>query len=221
MATTNLIASQVLTIGQTAQSAAFSPTSPLTLLVTATEVVASQIRVVTYNSLGQDVGSVVLNGTGTRKIFLEAYDSPLTVEIACLRGTAIIQVDQVTGAQAFTGQLQTSDFADAAITVAKLGSGAATLPKITFTGLKVLTADGVNSTGGDTQVTLSGTAVGDRVIAIFGHVKAAAGANSFLVPTIPTHFEGTITVTNKIVQKQAAGDLSANTYLFILAPATS
>lgn len=217
MATTNLIASQTLTIGQTARSAAFTPTEPLTLLVTASEVVASQVRVVTYNSFGQDVGSVVLNGTGTRKIFLEGYDSPLTVEIACLRGTAIVQVDQVTGAQALTGQLQTADYADASVTTPKVAPGAATLPKITFTGLKILTADGVDSSGGAAQVTLTGTAVGDRVLMVVGAAKAGFTA------WIPSNskFESVITVVDKIIQPQASGNLTANTYLFILAPATA
>lgn len=110
--------------------------------------------------------------------------------------------------------------ADAEVTTAKLYAGAATLAKITFTGLKILTADGVNSTSADTEVTLAGTAVGDRVVAIFGVVKTDH-AGAWLIPTIGTHFESAITVINKIVQLQAAGDISANTYIFILAPAAS
>ena len=109
-----------------------------------------------------------------------------------------------------------------AVTTTKLGAAAATLPKMDLrTGLKLLAADGVNSTGGDTEVTITGSAVGDRVVAIFGHVKANTGAHTFLIPVVGTTFEATISVVNKIVQKQAAGDLSANTYLFILAPAAA
>lgn len=116
----------------------------------------------------------------------------------------------------------TSKIQDNQVTTAKLAAGAATLPKMDlFTGLKLLAADGVDSSGGNTEVTLTGSAVGDRVVAIFGQIKAETGANSFLIPAIPTHFEGTITVVNKIVQKTAAGNLSANTYLFILAPAAA
>lgn len=107
------------------------------------------------------------------------------------------------------------------VVTAKLGAGAVTPPKMAFTGMKILAADGANSTGGDQQVTLTGTVVGDRVIAIFGHVKANTGAHSFLIQTIGTHFESVITVVDKIVQKQAAGDLSANTYVFILIPAAA
>ncbi len=127
-----------------------------------------------------------------------------------------IEADDL-AANAVTG----ATLADGGIATAKLAAGAVTLPKISFTGLKALAADGVNSTGGDTEVTLAGTVVGDRVVAIFGHVKANTGAHSFLIPVVGTTFEATITVVDKIVQKQAAGDLSANTYLFLLAPATA
>lgn len=126
------------------------------------------------------------------------------------------------------GGIQSDDLATGAaaaglangdVTTAKLAAGAVTLPKADLaTGLKLLAADGVNSTGGDTQVTITGSAVGDRVIAIFGHAKANTGAHTFLIPVVGTTFEATISVVNKIVQKQAAGDLSANAYLFLLAP---
>ena len=102
-----------------------------------------------------------------------------------------------------------------------LPAGNATLPKITFTGLKLLAADGANSTGGIVSTTLTGAAVGDRVIAIFGQVKAETGANSFLIPVIGTAFESTISIVDKVQQLVAAGDVSLNTYLFILAPATA
>lgn len=118
--------------------------------------------------------------------------------------------------------IATAKLAAGAVTTAKLDAAAATLPKMDLrTGLKMLAADGLNTTAGDAEVTLTGTAVGDRVIAIFGHVKANTGAHTFLIPVVGTTFEATITVVNKIVQKQAAGDLSANTYIFILAPAAA
>ncbi|HPU35095.1 MAG TPA: hypothetical protein PK184_20565 [Phycisphaerae bacterium] len=91
--------------------------------------------------------------------------------------------------------------------------------KLAAGNLKLLAADGVDSTSEDAQVTLTGAAVGDRVVAIIGHAKANTGPHVFLLPTIGTHFEATISVANKIVQKQAAGNLSANTYLFVLSPA--
>lgn len=115
-----------------------------------------------------------------------------------------------------------AEIAAGAVTTAKILAGNVTLPKLDFkTGAKWLAADGVDSSGGDTQVTLTGTAIGDRVIAIFGHVKANTGAHTFLIPVIGTDFEATITVTNKIIQKQAAGHLEDNTYLFLIHPATA
>ena len=91
--------------------------------------------------------------------------------------------------------------------------------KLAAGNLKLLAADGADSTSKDAQVTLTGAAVGDRVIAIIGLTKANTVQHVFLLPTIGTHFEDTISVANKIVQKQAAGNLSANTYLFVLSPA--
>lgn len=85
--------------------------------------------------------------------------------------------------------------------------------------LKIIAADGINSTGGAADVTLTGAAVGDRVVAIIGHVKANTGTHGFLVPVIGTEFVATIATADKITQLQAAGDLSANTYLFVLSPA--
>jgi hypothetical protein len=91
--------------------------------------------------------------------------------------------------------------------------------KLAAGNLKLLTADGADSTEDDAEVTLTGAAVGDRVVAIIGHAKANTGTHEFLLPNIGTHFEATISVANKIIQKQAAGNLSANTYLFVLSPA--
>lgn len=91
------------------------------------------------------------------------------------------------------------------------------LGSVDFSGFKCLAAAGVNSTGGDAQVTLTGTVVGDRLIAVFGTPTAGTGAP--LVEVVGTDFEATVSVVDKIVQLQAAGDLSANTYVFLLVPA--
>ena len=108
------------------------------------------------------------------------------------------------------------------IATAQLAAGAGTLPKLDLTtGLKLLAADGINTGGGAAAITLTGAAVGDRVVGIFGQIKAESGANSFLIPTLTTHHEAVITVVDEIQQTVAAGDLSGNTYLFILAPAAA
>ncbi len=116
--------------------------------------------------------------------------------------------------------MTTAKILAANVTTAKLAAGAVTLPKIAFTGLKILQADGLNTAGGDAEVTLTGTVIGDRVIGIIGSVKAAH-AGAWKIPTLVTHFEAVITVTDKIVQKQAAGDLSLNTYFFFIIPAAA
>jgi len=115
---------------------------------------------------------------------------------------------------------ETFDNVAGSVATAEIAAGAVTPPKMAFTGEKMLTADGANASGGDQNVTLTGAAVGDRVRFIWGVVKADH-AGAWLLPTIGTHFEATISVVNQIVQKTASGDLSANTYLFVLEPAAA
>lgn len=101
-----------------------------------------------------------------------------------------------------------------AVTSTKLGAGAATLPKVTFTGLKVLSAAGRNGSG---AITLTGTVVGDRLVAAFG-APTAGGALAAAV--VGTTFEAAVTVADQI-QQASASNLSSNTYIFILAPAAA
>ena len=108
----------------------------------------------------------------------------------------------------------TSAIADGAVTTVKLASGAATLPKIDTTGIKCLAAAGRNGSG---AVTLTGAAIGDRVVAAFG-APTAGGALEVKVPG--TDFEAAVTVTNQI-QQASASDLSTKTYVFLLIPAAA
>ncbi len=108
----------------------------------------------------------------------------------------------------------TAKILDANVTSGKLAAGAATLPKVTFTGLKTLAHAAHNNTG---AVTLTGAVIGDRVIAIFG-APTAGGA---LVAYLPgTDFEAAITQTDQIQQLNVS-DLSSKTIVVILAPATA
>jgi hypothetical protein len=91
----------------------------------------------------------------------------------------------------------------------------------TANSFKIFAADGANSSGGIVSTAISGALVGQRVLAIFGHVKANTGAHTFLIPVIGTAFESYISVAGHIQQLVAAGDLSLNTYIFILEPAKS
>lgn len=128
---------------------------------------------------------------------LEAHSMPGGVAAA----------DLATGAAA--GALAAGD-----VTTTKLAAGAATLPKVSFTGLKTLAHAGKNGSG---AVTLTGAVIGDRVISIFG-APTAGGVLAVKVPG--TDFESVITVTDQ-VQQIPAVDLSASTFVFLLAPATA
>jgi hypothetical protein len=108
----------------------------------------------------------------------------------------------------------TTAIADGAVTTAKLAAGAATLPKIDTSGIKCLAAAGKNGSG---AVTLTGAAIGDRLVAVFG-APTAGGALAVKLPG--TDFEAAVTVVDQI-QQLSASNLSANTYVFILIPAAA
>ena len=79
-------------------------------------------------------------------------------------------------------------------------------------GFKALAGAGVAAPG---PITLTGAAVGDRVVAAFG-APTAGGTLAALV--VGTDVESTISVVNQI-QQLSASDLHLNTYVFILNPA--
>jgi hypothetical protein len=108
----------------------------------------------------------------------------------------------------------TNAIADGAVTTGKLAAGAATLPKIGIAGIKCLAAAGKNGSG---AVTLTGAAIGDRLVAVFG-APTAGGALAVKVPG--TDFEAAVTVVDQI-QQLSASNLSANTYVFTLIPAAA
>lgn len=74
-----------------------------------------------------------------------------------------------------------------------------------FAGLKYITAAGRSGAG---AITLTGAVVGDRVIGVAGLSTGALGDAT-------ASFETAITVVNQ-VQQSAAGNLSANNYMFVL-----
>lgn len=86
--------------------------------------------------------------------------------------------------------------------------------KLDHSGLKTKSGAGHSGAG---ACTVTGAAVGDRVISVFG-APTAGGA---LVAKLPgTDFESVVTVINQ-VQQLVATDLSASTFVFLLAPANS
>ncbi len=103
---------------------------------------------------------------------------------------------------------------DASAGTATLKGGAVALTKINVTGIKCLAAAGKNGAG---AITLTGAAVGDRLLAVFG-APTAGGALEAKAPG--TDFEAAVTVADQI-QQSSASNLSANTYIFILIPAAA
>ena len=104
--------------------------------------------------------------------------------------------------------------AASAVSTAKVAAGAITPPKLSTTGIKFLRFGGKNGAG---AITLTGAAVGDRVVFILGSTLADSHT---VVGTIPTQFEATISVVNQIQQADAT-DLTVNDYWVVLLPPTS
>jgi len=98
------------------------------------------------------------------------------------------------------------------IVTAELNAGAVTGPKLDLSGLKCIAFVGHSGAG---ACTATGTAVGDRVVAIFG-TATAGGA----LVSAKSSFESAITVINQI-QQSSASDLSGNTYIALLLPAAA
>lgn len=96
----------------------------------------------------------------------------------------------------------------AAVTTAKLASGAVTGAKLNLGSLEVFQAAGRNGSG---AISTSGTAVGDRVIAVLCTTGNTASASLF---------ESTVTVVNEI-QQSSASDLSSSRFIFLTLPAAS
>jgi hypothetical protein len=103
-----------------------------------------------------------------------------------------------------------------AIGTTELAAGAATLPKVDFTGLKVIVAIGADADPTPADITVSGPVAGDRLVAVFGTLTAGGPLVTY---TPGTDFEAEIAVTGKINQLQ--GDLDAYTFVFILVPAAA
>jgi len=92
-----------------------------------------------------------------------------------------------------------SDIANGSVLAGKLGFGA----------VKPYQAVGRATAG---AITVTGVAVGDKVEVALGWVTSTGA----VVGLDTTHFEATVTVANQI--QQSTGDLSANTYLFLVQP---
>jgi len=140
--------------------------------------------------------------TGTDLVGIDA--STLAVDIKAGGKFTVAGVDKTPIVSGGPGSVPT----------AALAAGAATLPKVSFAGIKVLSAAGVAAAG---AIALAGTAVGDRLVAVFGTLTAGGA----LVAKVPgTDFQSVVSVINQI-QQLVAADLHLSTFIFILAPATA
>lgn len=102
-----------------------------------------------------------------------------------------------------------------------LPAGAVTVGNVTFTGLKILAADGIDSSSAAADITLTGAVAGDRLLLAVGQLKSETAANTFVPKLSGTDFEAVVTVNDKLVQAKAAGNLSAHTFFFLFAPAAA
>lgn len=216
MATTNRIAQTLLSLGGIARVTLTPGFETIALQVTVVQVVASSARLVVKDTLGKVVGSATVAGTGIQEILIDGIGTQtLAASIECLRGSCLVQLDEISGMPAASGvaTLPASDMGTGSIATAKLAAGAVTPAKMgTFTALKCLSAAGRVGAG---NIVLAGTVVNDRLVAVFG--SATAGGALLAVPNDASVFEATITVAGAIQQASVA-NLSGNTYVFLIAP---
>lgn len=219
MATTNRIASTLLSLGGTTQVVGPPAQETIALQLTVVQVTASLARLVVLDSNSRVVGSAVVAGTGITQILIDRIGTQLvSTRIECLKGSCLVQLDEISGLPASTGEatLNLADIADGFLTTIKIGAGAVTPAKMgTFTALKCLSAAGRVGAG---AINLVGTVVGDRLVAAFG--EATAGGALLAVVNDASIFEATVTVNGQI-QQTSVGNLAANTYVFLLAPAAA
>lgn len=240
-----LIASQVLKTGESTAAVPMPTGErlSLTFITAQRSSSASNCRMIIRNlDLGVVERELRIIGTGDKTIVLEGLEGSMTAEVECFAGEAVVNVD-VDAAHATTpGSTGTGDLADGSVTTPKLASLAVTRPKIApnavdstklednavtevriapgaveptklgLTGIKVFSFVGRNLTG---AITLTGAAVGDRVLFILGTVVATA---SSIVGG--TDFEATITVIDEI-QQSLNSNLTGNEYWVMLIPATA
>lgn len=141
-------------------------------------------------------------------------------------GTAWVVVDEAPGAD---GTIVAGQLADGAVTTAKILAANVTPPKMVFTGTKSIQFVGKAAAG---AITITGLAVGDRVIAgwLSGDASdlntkgnGGGGAGTGVCTTLAAFvavFEAAVTVADQLQQTQAA-DLSDNVYTAILIPAAA
>lgn len=118
---TTRIAQQNLLVGQEASSVDFTPAGESQALTcTVTELVAdSVVRMVVINSRGLVQDSLIVNGTGEKKLIIDKTDGAVTVRVEQLQGSGQVQVTDPSG-----GAVEAADLADNSVTNAKMADSA-------------------------------------------------------------------------------------------------
>lgn len=113
------ITQQNLLVGADVSSTAFTPAGEsLALTLTVTELVAdSVVRMVVINDRTMVQASVIVNGTGAKKIVVGKLDGEVTVRVEQLQGSGQVLVADPTG-----GAVEEADLADNSVTNAKMAT---------------------------------------------------------------------------------------------------
>lgn len=213
MSVTNRLALTRLQSGEDTAEVTLTPAGEeLVLRLTTTAVVSPcQVRLTVRDSQGVNRGSLVCQDGENKRLRVEKLPAgDVVFQVECNLGTADVQVDELTDLDAVLPE--GSDLSAPQLETDDIPAGGVTLPKMDLSALKTLRFDGAASAG---AITLTGAAVGDRVVSIFGTV-VTTGASI----VGGTDFESVITVANQI-QQSATGDLSGNDYVVQLAPAVA
>jgi hypothetical protein len=113
----------------------------------------------------------------------------------------------ITATELASDAVTTAKILNANVTTAKLATNAVTGVKIAAGALKYLAFTGVAAAG---AITLTGAAVGDKVVGVANTTDGGSGS---------ANFESTITVVNQI-QQSSASDLSTKKYTVLLISVT-
>lgn len=132
MGLTSRIASQTLKSGGETSVVTFTPTlEKIELLLTATKVgtADSQVRMVARDNFSRVIATIVVDNTGAKKEVLSQLDGAISLSVECLLGSAIVKVEEETGAEG-AGSIETADLADGAVTTLKYADASITAAKM-------------------------------------------------------------------------------------------
>ena len=205
MSSTTLIVLLELQNGQETSPVTFIPAGERTSLrLTAQQVGTSrsQARLTVLDEFGRVKGTLRLSSEGStaarqKIIVLEALEGNLTARVECLAGTCLVSLEELDGADGVVprGTVDATDLDPAA--------------------WKTLSAIGVDSSAGDANLTVPGVAVGDRVALAF---RAPTAGGALVAVDKDLELDPVAHAIATIVQRQAAGNLTTATLVFLVLP---